>query len=97
MFRKRAAEMLRRGLSSLDELDVAEEKERLDQAATEQVTESLEVPPLDSDLLAAVSDFNPSNPFWADLGFLGVATSASSPSLLGQWGAISRNELLSVS
>ena len=82
MFRKRVAEMLRRGLKSLDELDATEEAERLALEREASTTEE-ETPPtdtFDSDFLTSLdpsvavslySDFNPSDPFWAGLGFGG--------------------------
>ena len=81
MFRKRAAEMLRRGLKSLDELDAAEEAERL---AAERPPVVKDTPPLtepyepgsfgemDPAVIEALSaDFDPSDPFWATLDFDG--------------------------
>ncbi len=80
MFRKRAADMLRRGLSSLDELDAAEEAERL----AAESPPVLEAPPptdssepgsygeMDPGVAEALSgDFDPNHPFWASLGDLG--------------------------
>ena len=79
MFRARAADMLRRGLRSLDELEAAEEKEREEAekegVATAAVPHSepinLSDPELDPSLVEAISHFDPSDSFWADLDFGG--------------------------
>jgi hypothetical protein len=73
MFRSRAAEMFRRGLKSLEELDALEEEERLASStpAPEPSSfgdESLFLDPsLDPVLSAARADFDPSDPFWSSL------------------------------
>jgi hypothetical protein len=76
MFRARAADMLRRGLRSMDELEAAEEAERVAaekegslEASTFSEPIDLTDPELDPSLVAALSDYDPSNPFWASLGF----------------------------
>jgi len=79
--RRREAEMLRRGLASLDELDAAEEEERLaaeraqpggEASVSTDPAASLD-PPMDPDLAEALATYDPSNPFWIDAGFSGVA------------------------
>jgi len=78
MFRARAADMLRRGLRSLDELDTAEEMERVaaekeGSVGPPRTSEPIDLsdPGLDPALVASLSDFDPSDPFWADLDFDG--------------------------
>lgn len=107
MFRSRAAEMLRRGLKSIAELDAVEEKERLEKEKGESVANAtstlslsgVEVssennptpetsvfsedsswlwdPQVDRVLSDALSDFDPSHPFWAS-----VHTDGDMPSTL---------------
>ena len=91
--RRRAGEMLRKGLRSVDELEEAEKKEK-DALETEKQRKLREqrsllvnssnpsLEPLDPDLSAALSDFDPDDPFWVAHGFSGVATDSSS----GGWG-----------
>jgi hypothetical protein len=81
MFRARAAEMLRRGLRSLDDLEALEESERAAPLGSSPDAH----PPLDDILLDpatadALTNFDPSAPFWADydLGF-GTASPWVSP------------------
>ena len=75
MFRARAAEMLRRGLKSLDELDAVEEAERLAEVQTPVETDppTSEAPDpydsLDPELAAALAAYDPSDPLWASLDF----------------------------
>lgn len=75
MFRSRAADMLQRGLKSLDELDAVEAKEReeteRERQAQEPPASSSDIPmvdplaDLDPVLVEAMSHFDPSDPFWA--------------------------------
>jgi hypothetical protein len=76
MFRKRAAEILRRRLKSLDELDKAEASKSLVPRKDPSIplTDFFDQP-VNPVLLEACASFNPSDPFWSDLGFSGVATS----------------------
>jgi hypothetical protein len=79
-FRSRAAEMLRRGLLSFEELDREEEKEREEKGIPQAVTPPLEEeriacepdifmdPNTDPSLNDALSSYDPNNPFWASLG-----------------------------
>lgn len=77
MFRAKAADMLRRGLRSLDELEAAEEAERVEAekgAAVETPRPTpfvLSDPELDPSLVAALSDFDPLDPIWEGLDFGG--------------------------
>ena len=81
MFRKRAVEMLRRRLKSLDELDATEEAERLtaerppvveDTPLLTNPSEPGSFGEIDPSVIVALSaDFDPSNPFWATLDFDG--------------------------
>ena len=81
--RQRKTEMSKRGLKYLDELDAAEEKERLEKEKQEQVqlaavtsvTSGEGVLP--SDLAAALATYDPSDPFWATLDFGGGTPQAS--------------------
>ena len=80
--RQRASEMLRRGLNSLDELDAAEEKERLESSARELAqqpadTSSPNFDLFDAELAATLSAYNPADPFLATLGFGGGTPQAS--------------------
>jgi len=91
MLRSRGKEMLRRGLKTLDELDAAEEEEREENERGEQRREAEALPIPDTDvssdpfsdlsldpaLAAALSDFDPANPFWASLGVGGGTPQAS--------------------
>lgn len=70
MFRARAADMLRRGLRSLDELDAAEEAERVaakkeGNAPVVPFSEPIDLsnPEFDPALVASLADFDPSDPF----------------------------------
>ena len=73
MFRERAAEMLRRGLKSLDELDALKEQERLEtpvadaQSPTPEASPSAPIDyfdyPLDSSLVAALVAFDSADPY----------------------------------
>jgi hypothetical protein len=75
MFRARAAEMLRRGLKSLDELDAAEEAERIAEsdvsAEADPPSPRVPIPSdfLDPELAVALAAYDPSDPFWATLDF----------------------------
>lgn len=77
---RREAEMSRRGLKFLDELDAAEEKERVEKEALEAAASSAAPadasaatvdPPFDPVLAAALAAYDPSDPYWATLGFDG--------------------------
>jgi hypothetical protein len=76
MFCSRAAEMLRRGLRSMDELDAVEARERdsIPAPSTEPNSAPGSSPddsPLDPVMAEAITEFDPLAPFWAnyDLGF----------------------------
>ena len=80
--RQRASEMLRRGLNSLDELDAAEEKERLESSARELAQQPVDTSSpnfdlFDAELAATLSAYNPADPFLATLGFGGGTPQAS--------------------
>ena len=83
LLERRAKEMSRQGLKFLDELDTTEEKERLEKERQEAVQQAVNTSvatsdsPLDSDLAAALTAYNPSDPFWATLDFGGRTTQAS--------------------
>jgi adenine-specific DNA glycosylase len=68
LLRSRARDMLRRGLKTLDELDEAEEKERLEAEAQAQLDVAMRNPT--SDLFSDLG-LDPDDPFWATLGFVG--------------------------
>ena len=80
---RREAEMAKRGLKFLDELDAAEERERLEKERQEAVQQAVDTSvaanegPLDSDLAAALVAYDPSDPFWASLDFGGGTPQAS--------------------
>lgn len=79
--RRREAEMLRRGLASLDELDAAEEEERLAAERSQPEGEASALadsavpldPPMDSALAEALATYDPADPYWLNAGFSGVA------------------------
>ena len=68
--RKRAADMLRRGLKTLDELEDVEEKERLSREQPEEVT-----PPSYpwSNFSSSIELPGPLDPFWAEIGLAPLA------------------------
>jgi hypothetical protein len=66
--------MLRRGLKTLDELDEAEEQERLEAEARAQLATAIRNPT--GDLFDDLG-LDPSNPFWATLDFSGEIPRAS--------------------
>ena len=81
-FRSRAAEMLRRGLKSIAELDAAEEQERREKEAEGEVGPEEQPTSVPSDdpslfwnpeedlvLVEALSEFDASSTFWSSLGF----------------------------
>lgn len=80
MFRTRAAEMLRRGLKTLEELDAVEEAEQkaLEARSVFGSCPTLPNPEVEPDVMldpssdrvlsSALSDFDPSDPFWVSLG-----------------------------
>ena len=70
MFRARAAEMLRRGLKSLDKLNALEETKRLKREKAQALAvKTSSFPslsfkePLNLALALALSDFNPNDPY----------------------------------
>jgi hypothetical protein len=63
MFRARAAEILRRGLRSLDELDAAEAVERDMSPSAPPLAPPVPIETVDPDLAAALFDFDTSDPF----------------------------------
>jgi hypothetical protein len=84
--RERGMKMLRRGLKTLDELDEAEAREKVEteRVDTEEATTESEPVPLDSDLTAAIESFDPLDPFWSNFQFPPVAEPSSH-----DWGASS--------
>jgi len=84
MFRTKAAEMLRRGLRSLDELEAAEEKERLAKEQADATPVPIDVAePLDPALANQLANFDPSDPMWSALGFGGDGSWGSPGFLTG--------------
>ena len=74
--RRRAAEMLRRGLKTMDELEAAEDKEKLASEGASSNTPAADLPedPFDPALASALYSFDPDDPYWSGAGFSGVAT-----------------------
>jgi hypothetical protein len=74
--RSRSKDMLRRGLTTLDELDEVKAHEQRKAEAREQEkpkppvpVDTLSPPSLDPALAAAFASFDPSDPYWVLLGF----------------------------
>jgi hypothetical protein len=75
VLRERREEMLRRGLRTLNELDALEEKERLEIGERERAVG--EQPNASTSFDVPIGDLDPSDPFWASLGFGGETPQAS--------------------
>jgi len=73
--RSRAKDMLRRGLKTLDELDAAEEKERLEKEEMERYAAIAAGQPESS--ADFFQSFDPSDPAWGGLGFADETPQAS--------------------
>jgi hypothetical protein len=69
--RNRAADMLRRGLKTMDELEAEEAKERSLSNVPDSSSNDV---PLDPATAAAFVDFDPSSPFWAGFDFGGPSS-----------------------